>query len=107
MEPVIVFITAKDETEAALIAHSLVEERLAACVNIIKSVRSIYRWEGKVEDENETLLIAKTRRGLFDKLRKKVKTLHSYAVPEIIAAQIAEGSAEYLSWLMQEIEPPA
>ncbi|MDX9715272.1 MAG: divalent-cation tolerance protein CutA [Dissulfurispiraceae bacterium] len=107
MLPVMVFITAKDEAEAAFIAHGLVEEGLAACVNIIRSVRSIYRWEGRIEDENETLLIVKTRKNLFNALQAKVKTLHSYAVPEIIAVQIAEGSVEYLKWLMQETEPTA
>lgn len=107
MEPIAVFITAKDEDEAATIAKALIEERLAACVNIIKPIRSIYRWEGNIVDETETLLIAKTRRGLFEKLQAKTRSLHSYKVPEIVAVQIAEGSGEYLNWLMQEIEPAA
>ncbi|MBN2655246.1 MAG: divalent-cation tolerance protein CutA [Nitrospirae bacterium] len=106
MEPVIVYMTAKDEAEAALIGRSLIEERLAACVNTINPVRSIYRWQGKIEDENETLLIAKTTREMFDKLAAKIKIMHSYTTPEIIAVPIAEGDNKYLRWLLQEIEPP-
>ncbi len=107
MEPIAVFITAKDEDEAATIAKALIEEHLAACVNIMHPIRSIYRWEGKIADDTEALMIAKTRRGLFEKIQARVSSLHSYNVPEIIAVQIAEGSAEYLNWLMQEIEPAA
>lgn len=107
MEPIAVFITAKNEDEAVNIAKALVEDHLAACVNIIKPIRSIYRWEGRIADDTEAMLIAKTRRGLFEKLQTKVKNLHSYTLPEIIALPIAEGSGDYLTWLMQEIEPAA
>ncbi len=99
MEPVVICITAPNEEEAARIARTLVEERLAGCVNIIRGVRSIYGWEGRVEDEAEVLMIAKSRRGLFDRLEKRVKELHSYTVPEIIAMTVTAGSADYLSWL--------
>lgn len=99
MEPVVIYITAPKEEEAARIARSLVEERLAGCVNIIRGVRSIYSWEGKVEDEAEVLMIAKSRRSLFDQLAKRVKELHSYTVPEIIAVPVTEGSEDYLKWL--------
>ncbi|MCL5024545.1 MAG: divalent-cation tolerance protein CutA [Nitrospirae bacterium] len=101
MENIVVFITASNEEEAAKIALALVGERLAGCVNIVKGIRSIYRWQGKVEDEAEVLMIAKTRRELFGALSKKVKELHSYSVPEVIAFPVAEGSAEYLDWLKE------
>jgi periplasmic divalent cation tolerance protein len=99
MDNVIVFITASGEDEAAKIARALVEARLAGCVNVIKDIRSIYSWEGKIEDEAEVLLIAKTRKHQFDSFVKKVKELHSYTVPEIIAMPIIEGSEDYLKWL--------
>lgn len=101
MENIVVFITASNEEEAAKIARALVEGRLAGCVNIIKGIRSIYIWQGKVEDESEVLMIAKTRRELFEALSRKVKELHSYSVPEIIALPIVEGSADYLNWLKE------
>ncbi len=101
MENLVVFITVSNEEEAAKIAHALVEARLAACVNIVKGVRSLYLWKGKIEDESEFLMIAKTRRELFEALLKKVKELHSYSVPEIIAFSIVEGSKEYLDWLKE------
>lgn len=99
MNEIVVFITTSNEEEAAKIARALVEARLAACVNIIKGIRSIYSWQGKIEDEPEVLMVAKTQKHLFDNLSKKVKELHSYEVPEIIALPIVEGSAEYLKWL--------
>lgn len=101
MENIIVFITASSEDEAAKIARALVEARFAGCVNMLKGIRSIYTWQGKVEDESEVLMIAKTRRDLFEALLKKVKELHSYSVPEIIAFPIVEGSADYLNWLKE------
>ena len=99
MTEVLVLITASGEEEAVKIAHSLVENRLAGCVNIIRNIRSIYRWKEKVEDDTEVLMIAKTKQSLFDPLMNKVKELHSYAVPEIIAIPVAEGSEDYLDWL--------
>ncbi|MDP3259189.1 MAG: divalent-cation tolerance protein CutA, partial [Thermodesulfovibrionales bacterium] len=73
--------------------------RLAGCVNIIRNIRSIYMWQGKIEDEAEVLMVAKTQRNLFAKLCKRVKELHSYTVPEIIAMPVVEGSEDYLKWL--------
>jgi len=99
MDNIVVFITASNEEEAANIARALVDAGLAGCVNIIKGIRSIYNWEGKIEDEPEVLMIAKTREHLFESLSKKVKELHSYTVPEIIAVPIVEGSHDYLTWL--------
>jgi periplasmic divalent cation tolerance protein len=103
-EYIIIFITASTEEEAARISHALVGERLAACVNIIRSVRSIYRWQGRVEDEQEVLMVAKTEKSLFERLQERVKELHSYAVPEIVALPLAGGSKEYLDWLGQETD---
>ncbi len=104
MEDIVVFITASSEEEAARIAHVLVEVRLAACVNIVKGVRSIYRWQGKIEDEAEVLMIAKTRGELFEALSEKIGELHSYTVPEIIAFTIVSGSRKYLEWLREATE---
>jgi len=103
-EYIIVFITAPNEEEAAGIGHKIVEERLAACVNITRSVRSIYRWQGRVEDEQEVLMILKTKKSLFERLQERVKELHSYAVPEIIGLPVVEGSKKYLDWLGQETD---
>ena len=103
-EPIVVLITCGSEEEAVKISNALVEERLAACVNLISPVRSIYRWEEKIWDEKEWLLIIKTQRIRFDELEKKVKSLHSYSVPEIIALPIIEGSSSYLNWLAEMTE---
>lgn len=99
MEALIVFITAPDEDVAAGIAKSLVTERLAGCVNIVRGVRSIYSWEGRIEDDPEVLMIVKTRRPLFSALEKRVRELHPYTVPEIVGFPVAEGSKDYLGWL--------
>lgn len=96
---IIVFITASKEDEAVTIARALVEDRLAGCVNIVRNIRSIYRWQGNIEDDQEVLMIAKTKTKLFNALEKKVKELHSYTVPEIIAMPIVTGSKDYLKWL--------
>ena len=98
-EEIVVLVTAPKEEEAAGIARALVEAKLAACVNIINNVRSIYSWQGNVEDDSELLMIIKTRKSLFDELSAKVRELHSYDVPEIIALPITAGSEEYLKWL--------
>lgn len=101
MENIVVFITASTEDEAVLIARALVETRLAGCVNIIRNIRSIYSWQGKIEDETEVLMVVKTRKSLFESLTEKVKGLHSYSVPEIIALPITDGSEAYLEWLTE------
>jgi periplasmic divalent cation tolerance protein len=100
-DPIVVLVTCGSEEEASKIGRSLVEEHLAACVNIISPVRSIYRWEGKVCDEKEWLLIIKTRSQRFEVLEKRIKALHSYSVPEIISLPIQEGAASYLDWLTE------
>lgn len=99
MEFMVVFITAPNEEEAVKISKTLVEEKLAGCINIVKNVRSIYFWQGKIEDDSEVLMIVKTRSELFSKLEEKVKEIHSYTVPEIIGIKIKKGSESYLRWL--------
>ena len=98
-EEIVVFVTAPGEEEAAKIARALVEAKLAACVNIISNIRSIYTWQGNIEDDSELLLIIKTRKSLFDDLSAKVRDLHSYDLPEVIALPIVAGSKEYLKWI--------
>jgi len=100
-ESLVVFVTCGSEEEGLKIAHALIEERLAACVNLVSPIRSIYRWEGKVWDEKEWLLIIKTQTARFDDLEKRVKALHSYSLSEIIALPIIKGSSSYLNWLKQ------
>jgi periplasmic divalent cation tolerance protein len=100
-EPIVVLVTCGSEEEAIKIAHALVENHLAACVNLVSPIRSIYRWEGKIWDEIEWLLIIKTQRQKFEELEKKVKSLHSYSVPEIIGLPIVEGSSSYLNWIKE------
>jgi uncharacterized protein involved in tolerance to divalent cations len=80
-----------------------VEERLAACVNRVGPVRSVYRWQGQIEQNDEELLIIKTKRALFERLKTRVQELHSYSVPEIIALPILEGSEPYLKWLKEQL----
>ncbi len=98
-EYVVIFVTVGSEDEAERIAQALVGEHLAACVNIVSPVRSIYYWEGQVQHDQELLLLIKTRAALFATVEQRVKQLHSYHTPEIIALPIAAGSAEYLQWL--------
>lgn len=100
---VVVYVTAGSAEEAEQLAQTLVGERLAACVNRIKSVRSVYRWQGQVEQSDEELLIIKTRKDLFNALEKRVRELHSYSVPEVIALPVVAGSAGYLGWLSDQV----
>ena len=100
-ESLVVFVTCGSEEEGLKIAHALVEERLAACVNLVSSIRSIYRWEGKTWDEKEWLLIIKTRTARIEDVERRVKSLHSYSLPEIIALPIIKGSSSYLNWLKE------
>jgi periplasmic divalent cation tolerance protein len=98
-EFIVVFVTVGSTEEGDRLARALVEGRLAACVNRVKGVQSIYRWQGKIESNEEELLIVKSRRDLFLRLKEKVQQLHSYEVPEIVALPIVEGSESYLRWL--------
>ncbi len=94
-----VLVTAKDVVEAERIARGLLEKKLAACCNIVPEVRSLYWWQGKIEDATEVLMVVKTRRELFPEITAAVKALHSYTVPEIVMLPIVEGSSEYLRWV--------
>ena len=96
----VVMVTAGNGDEALTIARTLVEEKLTACVQIIPRIRSIYRWKGEICDEEEHLLIMKTRSELFPLLQDRIRELHSYEVPEIISLPVADGLPEYLGWLI-------
>ncbi len=96
----VVLVTCGSEDEALKISRSLVEENLAACVNLISPIRSIYRWEGKIWDEKEWLLMIKTQERRFEDLERRIKSLHSYSVPEITGLPIVKGASSYLEWLV-------
>ena len=98
-EELIIFVTAPNEDEARRIADTVVDERLAACVNIINGIESIYRWEGEVARDRELLLIIKTTASRYGELERRVKELHSYTTPEVIAFRIERGSTNYLNWI--------
>jgi len=98
-EFVLILVTTSSQEEAERIARALVDSKLAACVNIISGLRSIYRWKGKTWDEGELLLLIKTRMVLFERVEGVIKELHSYEVPEIIAVPIIRGAETYLNWL--------
>lgn len=101
----VVLMTAPDGETGARIARALVEERLAACVNVVPGVRSIYRWQGRIEDDAEVLLIAKTHADRCEELAARVRALHPYDLPEVIALAVAGGSSDYLAWLRAEVHP--
>jgi periplasmic divalent cation tolerance protein len=101
-EFIVVFVTASSWEEAEKIGKALVEKKLAACVNMVRDIRSIFFWKGKISDEREVLLIAKAKRKNFEKIEKEVKKMHSYEVPEIIALPILIGSKDYLDWVDKE-----
>jgi len=96
---ILVFVTAKDEKQAEKIAVRLLENRLAACVNIVSGVTSLFRWQGKIQKEKEALLLIKTKTGAFARLKAAVKKAHNYEVPEIIAIKISKGEEKYLRWV--------
>ena len=98
---IIVLITTPSAREARAIGKKLVQERLAACVNIISTVHSIFSWEGKICQERESLMIVKTKSSCFKRLEERVKSLHRYSVPEVIALPIVRGSKDYLRWIHQ------
>jgi len=102
-DKIVILSTCANEEEAARLARALVEARVAACVNIVPSVRSVYRWKGAVEDAAECLLIIKSSRSLFDALRAVLEKLHPYELPEIVALPIVEGSPNYLNWLGENL----
>jgi periplasmic divalent cation tolerance protein len=106
MNEIIILSTAGSLDQARRIASALVEGAEAACVNIVPGMRSIYRWEGKVCDEDEVLLLIKTTEDLFEAARSRIRQLHSYQIPEIIALPIPFGDGDYLLWLRQQLKAP-
>ncbi len=103
MAYIVVFVTASKQEEAEKIARTLLEKKLAACCNIIGGVRSLYWWQGKIADDNEVLLVIKSRADMFNEIKGTVVALHSYTVPEIIALPVAAGSEPYLNWIDQSL----
>lgn len=100
----IVLSTCGSEAEAEKIARHLVENHLAACVNLVPKIRSIYRWQGKVESAQEWLLLAKTTADKFAQVRDAIRSLHSYELPECLAISIDDGSTEYLEWVANSVK---
>src|SRR3954464_15056843 len=98
-DAIVVFMTAANGKEAARLADMLVGAHLAACVQILPEMESVYRWQGKIERQSEILLLAKTTRVKFEELEREVRALHSYETPEIIAVPVTAGSGPYLEWL--------
>ena len=103
-DKVVVLSTCGSSQEALRIARSLVEERLAACVNVTSPVRSVYRWQGRDCDEEEFLLVVKTSRMLFDRVRRAIEKLHSYHVPEVVCLPMIDASPNYLNWLTASLQ---
>lgn len=104
-DPVLAYITTKDKSEALSIGKQLLEQRLAACVNILPEMQSLYWWEGKMDSSNESVLIAKTTRCLSTDLIQFVKKIHSYSVPCVLVLPVATGHEPYLKWLGENIRP--
>ncbi len=103
-DAIVVFMTAANGEEAARLADMLVGAHLAACVQILPEIESVYRWQGKIERQAEVLLLAKTTRTRFDELEREVRALHSYETPEILAVPVLAGSIPYLQWLAASLK---
>jgi periplasmic divalent cation tolerance protein len=104
MTPIFVYIPCASAEEATRIGRALVEARLAACVNILDGMRSLYWWQGRIEEGKETVLIAKTRDSLLGALTRRVKALHSYTCPCVVAFPVHAGNPDYLAWIEAETE---
>ena len=102
-DKLLVLTTSGSESEAQKIALELVERRLAACVNIVPKIQSVYRWEGKVESAEEYLLLIKTTQALSSKVQSTIRELHSYELPECILVSVDGGSSEYLKWIEESV----
>ena len=103
---VFAYIAVKNKSEAKKIGKVLLQERLAACVNIFDNMESLYWWKGRIQNQKETVLIAKTSKKLFPKLSKKVKAIHSYSVPCILQLEVKDGNKEYVGWLLNSLPRP-
>jgi periplasmic divalent cation tolerance protein len=104
-DPIVVFLTASSGEEATRLADLLIGAHLAACVQILPEMESVYRWQGKIERQSEILLIAKTTAAKFAELEREVRALHSYETPEIVAVPLVAGSTPYLEWLANSLNP--
>ena len=104
METRLIYITASGMDEAQTVGRALVSERLAACVNIIENMRSMYWWEGEIQEDREVVLLAKTRESLVERLVGRVKELHSYDVPCVVSLPILKGNRAFLDWIVEETE---
>src|SRR5271169_4653092 len=102
----VILVTTESEEQSVEIARTLVAERLAACVNIVGPIRSIYRWRDEVKDDREYLLIIKTRALLYMKVETRVRELHTYEVPEVLALNADRGSPPYIQWMLDSTGPP-
>lgn len=103
-EYIVVFCTVPNKATAQKIARHLVEEKLAACCNIIPRLTSIYTWENKIQEDAEYLLLIKTQKMIFSRLEDRIKEMHPYSIPEIIALPIIQGNKEYLKWIGENVE---
>lgn len=101
---IVVLVTAKDAAEAEKISGHLLRRKLIACANIVKGVKSLFWWEGKIDSASEVLLVMKSRKAVFSKIVKEVKANHSYQVPEIIALPVVAGQKDYLSWVKESVK---
>jgi periplasmic divalent cation tolerance protein len=106
MEPIFVYMTASSAEEARRIGRALVEERLAACANVIDRMTSYYWWQGKIEEGAEAVLIAKTTKAKLDALTARVKAMHTYTVPCVVGIRLDGGNADFLSWIAAETAAP-
>lgn len=104
-DKVVILVTASSQKECHKIASRLIEEKLAACVNITQPVQSVYRWQGKVEESREFLMFIKTNRDLFPQVNLEISQIHSYDTPEIICLPIVDGSPNYLQWIDDSVRP--
>lgn len=104
VDEIVVLTTADSAALASKIATALVEAREAACVNVISGIRSFYRWQGKVSDDAELLLVIKTTRDRFESVRRRIRELHTYELPEVVAIPIADGDPDYLKWLRESVK---
>jgi periplasmic divalent cation tolerance protein len=102
-DKIVVFSTCSSGEEAKKLARLLIDQRLAACVNVIRAVDSFYRWQGKIQEDVEYLLVIKTSRELLDRLRAEWEKIHSYEIPELIALPIVDGAPNYLNWMEGEL----
>jgi len=102
-DKIVAFSTCASLEEAQRVARALVEKRLAACVNVLPGIRSVYRWKDAIQDDEEVLLVIKTSRALLPELTAEIERLHSYEVPEVIALAVVDGSERYLTWLNREL----